>query len=79
MLVLLLSATVIGLLTDSSITSMEWNGMSQEKRRVHHHCRMSSLLFSLDMKLGHTDTKVIRDGHGQVYKHRFLKPSIPSM
>ena len=33
-----------GLLTDSS---MKWNGMSQEKRRLRHHCRMSSLLFSL--------------------------------
>ena len=65
MFVLLLSATVNGLLTDSSITSMEWNGMSQEKRRVHHHCRMSSLLFSLDMKLGHTtDAREIMMGEG---------------
>ena len=66
MFVLLLSATVLsGLLTDSSKTSMEWNGMSQEKRRVHHHCRMPSLLFSLDMKLGHTtDAREIMMGEG---------------
>ena len=43
-LLLLVSETVNGLLTDSS---MEWNFMSQEKRRVCHHCRRSSLLFSL--------------------------------
>ena len=43
-IVILLSETLNGLLTDSS---MKWNGMSQEKRRVRRHCRTSSILFSL--------------------------------
>ena len=43
-IVILLSEIVNWLLTDSS---MEWNDMSQEKRRVRRNCRTSPLLFSL--------------------------------